>query len=237
MPWTVMPKYRPTHRSASNTRIRTTPEVATRTAPMRHWGTPAALLSTLAVSVALVVSTAPEQAVAHSQVTPPQAVPKPARTLNADVRPRPTAHHVQRAVQERLHPAVRLHAQHASPIPVSAPRPGPITINVAAVSTAAEAQAAVNRCAGPVEVLYRNWGYADDIVQHNFCGGAWMAFIRPGTRIQIMGGTRPGLYVANGHRRLVPKGSGVAFLAGIGDLALQTCEGDRLAIVGLTRLP
>lgn len=233
MPWTVMPKIRFAERLGRRRDRNNSLETTAVRSRLRRWSTRAALVTALAVVVGVVVGTAPEQASAHARMALPQVAPKPARTLSPVAHAR-VVHHARamarapKASRVRPRPVARLHAQRT----VSTP----ITINVAEVATAADGQAAVNRCAGPVEVLYGRWGYPDDIIQHDYCGGAWMAFIRPGTRIQIVGGTRPGLYVANGNRRLVPKNSRVSFLAGIGDLALQTCDGNQLALIGLTRV-
>ena len=229
MPWTVMPKIRSNDRPGFLGQPLNGPErTAFATSRLRRCGVRTALVATLAVTVALTVGTAPEQAGARAGVTPPQATPKPAVTLSPVVHPRRVAHRAPTTASAQprtlAHPPVRHQAL------------TPITVHVVEVATAAEGQAAVNRCAGPVEVQYGHWGYPNDIIQHDYCGGAWMAFIRPGTKIHIVGGTEPGLYVANGNRRLVPKNARVSFLAGIGDMALQTCEGDHLALIGLTRI-
>lgn len=112
----------------------------------------------------------------------------------------------------------------------------PILVRVVDVSDAAHGQAAVDRCAGPVEVLYSPYDLPNDIVQHDYCGGAWFATLSRGTRIRIIGGTQPGLYEVNGRRRTVPKGMKVYFLRNLGSLVLQTCRGDDLVATGLTRI-
>lgn len=197
----------------------------------RRLGSLALACVSLALVPLVVISSAPARANARSL----PAAPQHATTPINEYRPRPDAplvrtapttapkrHQLTRTVQARPRTAVM--------------EPQPITISVAGVATGEQGQAAVNRCAGPVEVLWSAYGYANDIIQHNYCGGAWMAYIRPGTHIRIVGGTQPGLYVANGQRRVAPWGSTIAVMAGIGDLAVQTCVGHDLVYVGLTRV-
>lgn len=228
MPWTVMPKTRSADRRGVRRDDTSAPAASVAKSRARRWGVRATLVTIVAILVAVVVGTLPEQASAHVRVTPPQIAPKPAATLHAVVHSREIPRRTPHARPLPPGPSVHPHAR---------PRGStPITITVVEVTTAAGGQAAVNRCAGPVEVQYGRWGYPNDIIQHDYCGGAWMAFIRAGTRIRIVGGTEPGLYVANGNRRLVPKDSRVSFLQGIGDVALQTCEGSQLALIGLTRI-
>ena len=111
----------------------------------------------------------------------------------------------------------------------------PAVIRVVEVTSAANGQAAVDRCMGPVEVLYTPFGYPNDIVEHDYCGGAWFLSLTPGTRIRVVGGTQPGLYVVNGRRRVVPWGSTIAAMHGLGALVLQTCQGHSMVFIGLSR--
>lgn len=117
----------------------------------------------------------------------------------------------------------------------TSPAAGSVVIHVITVTSAADAQSQMNRCAGPVEIDYSPWGLPNDIAQHNYCGGAWFASLATGTHVTIVGGAHPGTYVV-GQKRYVSHGQDVSVLRGIGDLALQTCVGgDQMAYVGLNR--
>lgn len=110
-----------------------------------------------------------------------------------------------------------------------------VVVHVVEVTSASNGQAAVDRCRGPVEVLYASYGYPNAIVEHDYCGGAWFASLATGTRVRVVSGTQPGLYEVNGRRRVVPKGSTIAAMYGLGVLVLQTCRGDNLVFIGLSR--
>lgn len=188
------------------------------------------ILTTVMLLALLLVALKPGGAVAGA----PRAS-RPSHSMLAR-RPMRAASHRRPPVLVKTHPA---RAQSVRPASATVRRGSvatPVVIRVAGVASGADGQAAVDRCAGPVEVLWSAYGYANDIIQHNYCGGAWMAFIRPGLEIRIVGGTQPGLYVANGQRRVAPKDSTIAVMAGIGDLALQTCQGRDLVYTGLSRI-
>jgi hypothetical protein len=155
---------------------------------------------------------APQQATLSASARPTAAVPAPAHSRPA----KPASRSLSRP-------------------PVATP--GPVVIRVITVSSVANAQSEVNRCAGPVEVNYSSYGLPNDIVQHNYCGGSRFASLATGTHVTIIGGAHPGTYVVNANKRYIYHGQNVGVLAGIGDLALQTCvDGGKMAFVGLTRV-
>lgn len=87
-----------------------------------------------------------------------------------------------------------------------------------------------------MEARYDAFGYPNDIVEHNYCGGSWFAGLQRGTVVRVIGGTQPGLYVVNGRRFYTPKTGTIAGTKGLGDLMVQTCiSHTEMVYVGLTR--
>lgn len=108
-----------------------------------------------------------------------------------------------------------------------------MVIQIRAVTTLVGAQRAIDRCFGAVEFS------ADGqpvIARHNFCGGWAMLDTHTGEIVEVRGFGFDGLYRVNGTRRYVPSGSSTTATWGMGDLVLQTCDGDVLTLAGLSRI-
>lgn len=146
------------------------------------------------------------------QTPPPPPPPPPA--------PKPTP---------KPRPAVVVPAAPAAP-----PAPaGPHYIHISEVTDSGGAQSAIDACQGPVEVTWPS--DPTEIAQHNYCGGAWFTSLTGGDEVIVSGGTVAGTYVVNGARRYAAKGSSSSTLDGLGDLVLQTCVGNQLVLIGLSR--
>lgn len=170
---------------------------------------------------------------AVGDVAPTQIAPRVGSAPSA-VAPvsRPAVATVSRSA-ERAPLKPRVAAPPAPVAPVASAAPAPRILRIVAVASPEDAQLEINRCAGAVEVAWSSDPH--EIAEHDFCGGAWFASVAAGTAVEVVGGTRPGLYVANGNRQMLPKGADSSALDGLGDLVLQTCDGDSLIVIGLSR--
>ena len=168
----------------------------------------------------------------------PTAELKPRVTRAHVAAPRPAARRVAssisrstvRSTAEVSPPAPRTPAR--TPARTQRPTTG-VVIRVTAVTNPNDAQAAADACRGPIEILWP--GLPTEIAQHDYCGGAWFDSVTTGERIEVSGGTMPGLFVVNGRRRVVNHGTSASILSGLGDLVLQTCVGSQMILVGLDR--
>jgi hypothetical protein len=157
--------------------------------------------------------------------------PTAAATTSAPRHPAVVRHQVRltvRVATSRSTQRAAVSAVAAAPEPASQ-----ATIYVSAVTNPSTAQAAANACRGPIEILWP--GLPAPIAQHDYCGGAWFNSVTTGERIKVVGGTMPGMYVANGRRLMVGKGTSSSVLSGLGTLVLQTCVGNQMVLVGLDR--
>lgn len=126
------------------------------------------------------------------------------------------------------------------PVPVATSAPS-LVVRVAAVTTPSTMQAAIDRCQGPVAIDWSadpsRWGtHPMEIAEHDYCGGWAFTSVRTGSEVRVLGGGLSGLYVVNGQRRFVPTGASASELDGVGDIALQTCVGNGMILVGLDRI-
>lgn len=125
--------------------------------------------------------------------------------------------------------------------PKPAPTPKPATFVAKLIQIAiqaapgADAQAAADRCIGPVE--YR-WGDIPPIVvEHNYCGGYGLVNVRIGQTVNIAGGDIAGTYVVAGRHYISAYGSMSDVKSSWGDVILATCSGNSTEVaVGLTRV-
>lgn len=107
-------------------------------------------------------------------------------------------------------------------------------IHIVATATPATMQGKLDRCMGAIQI---NWSsHSPEIAQHDYCGGAWYAGVRPGEIIKVSGGSLAGTYRVTDNHRYVRKGAPASSIDGLGDVVLQTCVGNRLSLVGLDRI-
>lgn len=207
---------------------------------LRHLAVPVVLVLMLAAAALLLrgpgsptgaVDAAPAAATATSR---PTLVPAPTAPRAATPTPSVTAAPITPATTPAATAAPAPTETRTTEASRSEDRTGDLrTIRVRYVATSEDMQAKLDRCDGPVQV---NWpGHTTEIAQHDYCGGAWFNTVAKGQLIRVSGGTMGGLWVVNGNRRTVNKGGSISALDGLGGLVLQTCVGDKMVLVGLSR--
>lgn len=125
------------------------------------------------------------------------------------------------------------HAAAVKPVRVA---PQVRTIRITASVPIAQAQAANNRCAGPIAY---QWGPTPPIVtQHNYCGGTALVAVAPGQTVRIVGGGLDGLYkVSAGRHYIDGYGPVTQFQRTWGDVVLATCVSSTQEVaIGLDRV-
>lgn len=98
-------------------------------------------------------------------------------------------------------------------------------------------QGAINQCRGGVATDTDGFGSPWLIVEHDYCGGAWVLPVRKGDRLKVRNGALAGVWKATGRTRIIGHNAPVTTTRGLGYLVVQTCipHTNKIKLVGFSR--